>query len=172
MFDTNAQYKAVTGLAHRTTSGQLSLAAMQLPQLLAPCLHHFPAHKYGFHRADADDEQNLDRHVELLTDQDAVNTLVLRSEIVREMRNFFTSESFIEVETPILAGAAGGASARPFETVATEFPNRKLSMRIAPELWLKRLIVGGLERVFEVGPCFRNEGKPGPIGPHLFFVHE
>jgi lysyl-tRNA synthetase, class II len=138
--------------------------ATQLPQLLAPCLHHFPVHKYGFRRADGGDEQTLDRHVELLTNQDAVKTLVLRSEIIQKMRDFFRSESFIEVETPILAGAAGGASARPFETAATEFPNRKLSLRIAPELWLKRLIIGGMEKVFEIGPCFRNEGKPARTG--------
>ena len=145
--------------------------ATQLPRLLAPCLHHFPLHRRDFYWANGEDEQTLDRHVELLIDQDAVNTLVLRSEILGKMRDFFKSESFIEVETPILAGTAGGASARPFETVATEFPNRKLSMRIAPELWLKRLIIGGMERVFEIGPCFRNEGKPGDVGQCLFYLH-
>jgi lysyl-tRNA synthetase class 2 len=134
--------------------------AIQLPQLLAPCLHHFPVDEYGPRSGDLEDEQTLDKHVELLTNKDAVATLVLRSEIIQKMRDFLRSEGFIEVDTPILAGSAGGASARPFETTATEFTNRKLSLRIAPELWLKRLIIGGMEKVFEIGPCFRNEGKP------------
>src|SRR5271156_3252488 len=134
--------------------------AVQLPRLLAPCLHHFPVDEYGPRSGDLEDEQTLDRHVELLTNKDAVATLVLRSEIIQKMRDFLKSEGFIEVDTPILAGSAGGASARPFETTATEFTNRKLSLRIAPELWLKRLIIGGMEKVFEIGPCFRNEGKP------------
>jgi hypothetical protein len=165
----------VTGLAHRTASGQLSLKAVQLPRLLAPCLHHFPVDEYVPRLGDLEDGQTLDRHVELLTNKDAVATLVLRSEIIQKMRDFLRSEGFIEVDTPILAGSAGGASARPFETTATEFTNRKLSLRIAPELWLKRLIIGGMERVFEIGPCFRNEGKlawrPGScradVGPQV-----
>lgn len=65
----------------------------------------------------------------------------------------------MEVETPILASVAGGAVARPFQTSATEFPDRPLSLRIAPELWLKRLVVGGFDKVFEIGPSFRNEGE-------------
>ena len=136
--------------------------ASQLPQLLAPCLHHFPVEKHRSPSVGEEDVQTLDRHVELLTSKDAIATLVLRSEIIQEMRDFLRSESFIEVETPILAGSAGGASARPFQTTATEFTNRKLSLRIAPELWLKRLIIGGMEKVFEIGPCFRNEGKRLP----------
>jgi lysyl-tRNA synthetase, class II len=144
--------------------------ATKLPQLLAPCLHHFPVGKHGPRLANGEDGQALDRHVELLTNQDAVATLVLRSTIVQKIRDFLRSENFIEVETPILAGSAGGASARPFETTATEFTDRKLSLRIAPELWLKRLIIGGMERVFEIGPCFRNEGKAVSIDQHLVCV--
>jgi hypothetical protein len=159
-FSADLGSQAVTGLAHRTASGQLSLMAVQLPRLLAPCLHHFPVDEYVSRSGDPEDGQSLDRHVELLTNKDAVATLVLRSEIIQKMRDFLRSEGFIEVDTPILAGSAGGASARPFETTATEFTNRKLSLRIAPELWLKRLIIGGMERVFEIGPCFRNEGMP------------
>ena len=64
----------------------------------------------------------------------------------------------MEVDTPILGAVASGATARPFETSATEFPDRRLALRIAPELWLKRLVIGGMERVFEIGPSFRNEG--------------
>ena len=65
----------------------------------------------------------------------------------------------MEVSTPIIGSVAGGAIARPFYTSATEFPDRQLSLRIAPELWLKRLVVGGFEKIFEIGPSFRNEGK-------------
>lgn len=65
----------------------------------------------------------------------------------------------MEVNTPIIATDAGGAVARPFYTSATEFPDRPLSLRIAPELWLKRLVVGGFDKVFEIGPSFRNEGE-------------
>lgn len=64
----------------------------------------------------------------------------------------------MEVNTPILESIAGGATARPFHTAATEFPERLLSLRIAPELWLKRFVVGGFDKVFEIGPSFRNEG--------------
>ena len=65
----------------------------------------------------------------------------------------------MEVQTPILADSAGGAVARAFETSATEFPYKRIALRIAPELWLKRLILGGFDRVFEIGPSFRNEGE-------------
>jgi lysyl-tRNA synthetase class 2 len=83
----------------------------------------------------------------------------LRSEVIQFIRTFLLRGGYLEVQTPILAEASGGAIARPFKTVATEFPERKLSLRIAPELWLKRLIIGGLDRIFEIGPSFRNEGK-------------
>jgi len=69
----------------------------------------------------------------------------------------------MEVNTPILAGSAGGAIAQPFRTSAAEFPERELSLRIAPELWLKRLLVGGFDKVFEIGPSFRNEGEPARV---------
>lgn len=78
------------------------------------------------------------------------------------MRNFLLQDGFVDVQTPILADTAGGAVARPFTTYATEFADKQLSLRIAPELWLKRLVIGGLERVFEIGPSFRNEGIDPP----------
>ena len=74
---------------------------------------------------------------------------------------------FVEVETPILAASAGGATARPFETSATEFPSRNLSLRIAPELLLKKLIIGGMRQVFEIGRCFRNEGMASNLRIYL-----
>jgi len=126
---------------------------MQLPTILSPCLHHFPI------RAITDDAgQEIDKHVVMLSNPEAIRVLIRRAEIVRIIRRFFEDRDFVEVQTPILAAAAGGAVARPFETVATEFSNRKLNLRIAPELWLKRLIVGGMSKIFEIGPSFRNEG--------------
>lgn len=82
-----------------------------------------------------------------------------RSTLIQYLREFFLDRSFMEVNTPIIGSVAGGAIARPFYTSATEFPERQLSLRIAPELWLKRLVVGGFDKVFEIGPSFRNEGK-------------
>ncbi len=158
---------SVPGHPHRTKSGQLSLMATSLPRILSPCLHQFPVESHSLRPAQEHDSRALDRHVELLTNQKAIETLVLRSELISRMRVFFRSEDFIEVETPILAASAGGASARPFETTATEFTERKLSLRIAPELWLKRLIIGGMEKIFEIGPCFRNEGLDKTHNPEF-----
>ena len=87
------------------------------------------------------------------------DTIRLRSNIIQYIRDFLSESDHIEVQTPLLAHEAGGAVARPFHTSATEFPDRQISLRVAPELWLKRLVLGGLHRVFEIGPCFRNEGK-------------
>ena len=158
---------SVAGHPHRTKAGQLSLMATSLPRILSPCLHQFPVESHSARPTEERDSRALDRHVELLTNPEAIEMLVLRSELISRMREFLKAEDFIEVETPILAASAGGASARPFETVATEFIERKLSLRIAPELWLKRLIVGGMERIFEIGPCFRNEGLDKTHNPEF-----
>ena len=98
------------------------------------------------------------RHVDFLVNPQLADMVRLRSEITKFLRRWLSDEGYIEVQTPILADTAGGAVARPFHTSATEFQDRQISLRIAPELWLKRLIVGGFERVFEIGPSFRNEG--------------
>jgi lysyl-tRNA synthetase class 2 len=99
-----------------------------------------------------------DRHVQFLANPSAADILRARSRIIQGVRDFFLGQSFMEVSTPILSSAAGGAIAQPFITTASEFPERPLAMRIAPELWLKRLVAGGFDRVFEIGPQFRNEG--------------
>ena len=100
----------------------------------------------------------VDKHVEMLANQDATHLILRRSQIVRQMREFLNLNGFAEVQTPVLSAGAGGAMARSFETTATEFSNKQLSLRIAPELWLKRLVLGGMDRIFEIGTCFRNEG--------------
>lgn len=149
----NQHTTAITGRPHRTGRGELTVLATELPKLLSPCLHDVPV--------DAREHENSPyaRHVQLLADNTTVDIIKARSAIIQYLRQFFVDRSFMEVSTPILNSIAGGASARPFYTSATEFPERQLSLRIAPELWLKRLVVGGFDRVFEIGPSFRNEGE-------------
>jgi lysyl-tRNA synthetase class 2 len=131
-------------------------------RILAPCLHQIPD--------EVDDlEKRLQhRHVDLLVNPTSSQTLRLRSKILQVVRSHFTSKGFIEVQTPIISPSAGGAVARPFLTEASSVARgRKLALRIAPELWLKRLVVGGLDRVFEMGPQFRNEGIDATHNPEF-----
>ncbi|CAK7215330.1 mitochondrial lysine-tRNA synthetase [Sporothrix bragantina] len=160
---------AVTGRAMRTSTGELTLAADVLPRVHSPALAPLPSQLL-----DAD-KRALRRHVDLLVNPASAATLRLRARILREMRSFFEDQQFVEVQTPILADLAGGAVARPFMTAhldesaagATSAGSRALSLRIAPELWLKRLVVGGLDRVFEIGPAFRNEGIDNTHNPEF-----
>jgi lysyl-tRNA synthetase class 2 len=107
------------------------------------------------------------RHVDLLVNKTAADTLRIRSHIIQYIRNFLLADDFLEVQTPILADKAGGAIARPFTTIATEFPDKQLALRIAPEIWLKRLVLGGMNRVFEIGSAFRNEGLDATHNPEF-----
>lgn len=143
---------AVTGRPHRTARGELTVEAVELPRLLSPCLHDVPVHDT------AHETSPYPRHVQFLADPGTADIIRARSSIIQYLRQFFLDRSFMEVNTPIIGAVAGGAIARPFYTSATEFPERQLSLRIAPELWLKRLVVGGFDKVFEIGPSFRNEG--------------
>ena len=155
----------VRGVSYRTETGHLSLKAVQLPTLTAPCLQRFPTTQAN--DASPPENSELDRPVEMLTYPGVQYTIRLRSYLVHTMRARFMEQGFTEVQTPILGGLAGGAAARPFETTATEFADRRVSLRIAPELWLKQLIVGGIERVFEIGPSFRNEGLDKTHNPEF-----
>ncbi|KAK3985377.1 hypothetical protein QBC44DRAFT_335216 [Cladorrhinum sp. PSN332] len=138
---------SVTGKATRSSTGELSIQATYLPQLLTPSLVPQPFKV----------EETLHRQIDMLVNRRTTDTLRLRSHIIRYLRDFFHERDFLEFQTPILAGTAGGAVARPF-TMTSEAVKKDLSLRIAPELWLKRLVVGGVDRVFELGPAFRNEG--------------
>ncbi|KAK5192505.1 mitochondrial lysine-tRNA synthetase [Exophiala xenobiotica] len=153
----------------RSKNGQITIKATTLPVLQSPCLQRFPVEQPGYATDEtAISESNFTpRHVEMLTDPDLIHTLKARSSLVRSMRSFFEQRHFVEVSTPILSASAGGATAKPFETTATEFDSRKLSLRIAPELPLKRLIIGGMDRIFEIGPCFRNEGLDKTHNPEF-----
>lgn len=144
---------AVTGRPHRTGRGELTIDATALPQLLSPCLHDVPVHDHAHHETSP-----YPRHVQFMVDPTAADIIRARAALIQYLRQFFLDRSFMEVSTPIISAGAGGAIARPFNTVATEFPDRVLSLRIAPELWLKRLVVGGFDKVFEIGASFRNEG--------------
>lgn len=160
---------SIVGHPTKTDKGELSIKAIELPKMLSTCLHDFPAER-TLQSATPDPEQEwkrLNKHVDMLINPDTVRVMFQRSTIIKHMRAFFNNHSFVEVQTPILAAAAGGATARPFETFATEFPEKKLALRVAPELWLKRLIVGGLPKVFEIGPSFRNEGLDKTHNPEF-----
>ncbi|KAL8710137.1 MAG: hypothetical protein Q9220_005220 [cf. Caloplaca sp. 1 TL-2023] len=151
----------IKGKPHRTRSGQLSILATELPQLHSPCLHDYPTELQ-------DKESRVrNRHVDLQVNQKAAQILQLKSETIARIRTFLTGRGYLEVQTPILANAAGGATARAFNTKAIEFLDRHIELRTAPELWLKRLVLGGLERIFEIGPCFRNEGLDRTHNPEF-----
>jgi lysyl-tRNA synthetase class 2 len=95
----------------------------------------------------------------MLINPQVLQTLKLRSCLERSLSKYLDEQEFERVSTPLLAAQAGGAVARPFETVATELRNTTLNLRVAPELWLKRLVVGGMGKIYEIGPAFRNEGQ-------------
>ena len=140
------------GEPHRTGRGELSLLLSDLPKILSPCLHPLPTELQ-------DKETRIkNRHIDFLVNPYTSATIRLKAEIVQCLRDFLIGEGHVEVQTPILAHGAGGAIARSFETFTTEFPDRNISLRIAPELWLKRMVIGGFDRIFEIGPSFRNEG--------------
>jgi len=107
------------------------------------------------------------RHVDFLVNNEASDIIRVRSHIIQYIRDFLLKDKFLEVQTPLIAGDAGGAIAKPFNTVATEFSDRQLALRIAPEIWLKRLVIGGMDRVFEIGPAFRNEGLDATHNPEF-----
>ncbi|KAH7027632.1 lysyl-tRNA synthetase, partial [Microdochium trichocladiopsis] len=151
----------VTGIATRSATGELTLQAAKLPTVLTPSLAPLPR------KVQDDETRVLNRHVDLLVNQDTAAVLRTRSHVIKTMRDFFHDRNFLEVQTPIMADNAGGAAARPFLTTANEFSSRELALRIAPELWLKRLVVGGMDRVFEIGPSFRNEGLDNTHNPEF-----
>lgn len=157
---------SVRGHATTTRQDHHSLNATEFPVLLAPCLQRLPL-RQSLSERNTEQEFTVGRHVEMLSFPSMADTIKLRAMLIRRMRVQFDGDGFTEVQTPILAAAAGGASARPFITTATEFSNRKLALRIAPELWLKRLMVGGMDKVYEIGPSFRNEGLDKTHNPEF-----
>jgi len=141
------------GFVFRTRTGEISIHAEKMT-LLSKSLQILPE---KFHGLTDTDTRYRQRYVDLIMNQDSKEVFIKRSQIIKEIRNFLAGRDFMEVETPMLVANAGGAAARPFETHYNAL-NEDVKLRISLELYLKRLIVGGLERVYEIGRVFRNEG--------------
>ena len=143
----------IEGSVFKTKTGEISIHAEKIT-LLSKSLLPLPEKFHGLTNTDTRYRQ---RYLDLIMNDDAKDTFLKRSLIIRAIRNFLDSQGFIEVETPRLVSNAGGAAARPFETHFNAL-DEDLKLRISLELYLKRLIVGGMERVYEIGRVFRNEG--------------
>jgi len=143
----------VKGYVFRTMTGEISIHAEEMV-LLTKSLQILPE---KFHGLTDTDMRYRQRYVDLIMNQESRDVFVKRSQILKEIRNFLAGRDFMEVETPMLVHNAGGAAARPFETHYNSL-DEDVKLRISLELYLKRLIVGGLERVYEIGRVFRNEG--------------
>lgn len=143
----------VKGFVFKTQTGEISVHAKSV-KLLSKSLLPLPEKYHGLTNVDTRYRQ---RYVDLIMNPEVKDTFIKRSKIIRAIRKYLDSQDFIEVETPMLVANAGGASARPFETHFNAL-DEDLRLRISLELYLKRLIVGGMERVYEIGRVFRNEG--------------
>ena len=153
------------GVMFKTRTGELTVRVTSL-RLLAKALRPLPEKFHGM----ADQEQKYrQRHLDLITNEQSRRTFTLRSRIVQSIRSFMVTRGFLEVETPMMQSIPGGAAAKPFVTHhnALDMP---LYLRIAPELYLKRLVVGGFERVFEINRNFRNEGISTRHNPEFTMI--
>ncbi len=155
----------VKGRLFRTKTGELTVEVEDF-SLLAKCLHPLPEKWHGIRDVEVRYRQ---RYLDLIANPESRRVFLLRSRIISELRRFLEENGFIEVETPILQPVASGANARPFVTYHN-YLEMNLYLRIAPELYLKRLIVGGFPKVFEIGKNFRNEGVDRTHNPEFTMV--
>ncbi|KAI8370478.1 lysyl-tRNA synthetase [Radiomyces spectabilis] len=150
-----------TGVPGKTNHGQLSMFVTQGMKVLTPCLRDIP--RSGL----KDPEKRFrQRHLDMLVNPESVEILRTRTKIIRFIRQFLDQRGFYEVETPVLSATAGGANARPFMTHAHAL-GMDMQLRIAPELYLKQLVIGGMDRVYEIGKQFRNEGIDADHNPEF-----
>ena len=153
------------GMLFKTKTGELSIRVTGL-QLLTKSLRPLPEKFHGL----TDQEQKYrQRYLDLITNEDTRRVFTIRSKVIQAMREFFVARDYLEVETPMMHPIPGGASARPFSTHHNAL-DMALYLRIAPELYLKRLVVGGLEKVFEINRNFRNEGISTRHNPEFTMV--
>ncbi|GAA3730141.1 lysine--tRNA ligase [Salinicoccus jeotgali] len=155
----------VKGVMFKTNTGELSVKAQEFT-LLTKALRPLPDKYHGLKDVE---ERYRRRYLDLITSEDSKETFIKRSKIIQEMRNYLNQRNFLEVETPMMHTIAGGAQARPFVTHHNAL-DMELFMRIAIELHLKRLIVGGLEKVYEIGRVFRNEGISTRHNPEFTMI--
>ena len=152
----------VNGRLFITESGELTVEAGKL-QILAKSLRPLPEKWYGLKDIET---RYRERYLDLALNPEVKENFYLRSKVIQTLRNFLIEKGFIEVDTPVLQPIAGGASAKPFRTHFNAY-DRDVYLRIAPELYLKRLLVGGFEKVFEFARCFRNEGVDATHNPEF-----
>lgn len=155
----------VSGTVFRTHMGEISIKAVSL-EILSKALRPLPEKWHGLKDIETRYRQ---RYVDLIVNPDVRKTFLQRSKIIKSIREILDNKDFLEVETPIMHAIAGGATARPFITYHNAL-DMELYMRVAPELYLKRLIVGGFERVYELGRVFRNEGIDIKHNPEFTMV--
>lgn len=155
----------VTGVMFKTNTGELSVKASEF-KILTKALRPLPDKYHGLKDIE---ERYRKRYLDLITSEESKGTFIKRSRIIQEMRNYLNERGFLEVETPMMHMIAGGAQAKPFITHHNAL-DVELFMRIAIELHLKRLIVGGLEKVYEIGRVFRNEGISTRHNPEFTMI--
>ena len=158
-------FLGVKGTLFRTRTGELTLHAKEV-HLLSKVLRPLPEKWHGLRDVELRYRQ---RYLDLIANEESRRVFLIRSEVIRLIREFLVERGFVEVETPIMQPIPGGAAARPFVTHHNAL-DMDLYLRIAPELYLKRLVVGGFDRVFELGKCFRNEGISTEHNPEFTMV--